>query len=205
MSTSIATIILAAGESRRMGQPKLLLPWGQTTVLSSVVQAFATGMAGFPDDQNEIWIVTGGANLQVEALVATISLPFPLRTVFNPIYSHGGMISSLQTGLKALPKEIGAALIGLGDQPQIRPENVHSICSAWLENNTPMVIPTFNERRGHPWLVRRDLWPEILELPLSATAREFLNSHPEEAHYLPLDESILQDVDTPEDYTRLKP
>ena len=68
-----------------------------------------------------------------------------------------------------------------------------------------LVIPSFQERRGHPWLVARPLWPEILALPTSTTPRQFLNAHTGQVEYVPADESILLDLDTPEDYNHQRP
>ena len=218
MSGKVAAIILAAGESRRMGRPKPLLPWGKTTVLGQVVSVFAA--AGI----EEIVVVTGGARAQVEGLVTELAREFPVRAAHNPNYANGGMLSSIQRGLQDLPqpppslrdtspKSFGfgggwervSALIALGDQPQVREETVRRICAAYRQNTSPLVVPSFNQRRGHPWLVDRGLWPEILALPPATTPQQFLRAHAGQVEYVPADESILQDLDTPEDYQRHRP
>ena len=217
MSVPISAIILAAGESRRMGQPKLLLPWGKTTVLGQVITTFtATGI-------EDIVIVTGGARKHVEELVAELAKKYPVRTVNNPDYASGEMLSSIQTGLRDLtlpppslrdtsPKSpgfvggrVGAALIALGDQPQVQEETIRHICAAFARTESPLVIPSFENRRGHPWLASRSLWPEILALPASTTPRQFLNNYAGQIAYVEADESILQDLDTPEEYNRQRP
>ncbi len=215
MGINISAILLAAGLSSRMGQPKLLLPWGGTTVLGQVVSTFAA--AGM----EEIVVVTGGAREQVESLVAGLAGRFPVRVVYNPEYARGEMLSSIQCGIKALtpstplraspspsPKKgegSAAALIGLGDQPQVREETVRRICAAFVKTKSPLVIPSFQNRRGHPWLAARPLWPKILALPISSTPRQFLNDYAGRVEYVAADESILQDLDTPEDYARQRP
>jgi molybdenum cofactor cytidylyltransferase len=199
MFTGISAILLAAGESRRMGQPKLLLPWGGTTVLGRAVAAFAA--AGIP----EIVVVTGGARAEVEALVAELAGEAPVRAAFNPDYASGGMLSSIQCGLRSLGSQRGAALIGLGDQPQVREETVRSICAAFLQRGRPLVIPSFDGRRGHPWLAARPLWEEVLALPLAATARQFIAAHAGQVEYVEADATVLQDLDTPEDYAGREP
>jgi molybdenum cofactor cytidylyltransferase len=68
-----------------------------------------------------------------------------------------------------------------------------------------LIIPSFQNRRGHPWLAGRNLWPEILALPPSTSSRQFLDAHAGQIEYITADESILQDLDTPEDYHRQKP
>ncbi len=197
--SSISAILLAAGESRRMGRPKLLLPWGETTVLGQVVSTLSR--AGIP----EILVVTGGSRQPVEELSALLAGEYPLHTIHNPEYRSGGMLSSLKAGIRALPPQAGAALVVLGDQPQIRQETVERICRVHLEKGAALVIPSFHNRRGHPWLVDRSLWEAFLSLPPAATPRSFLNEYSSVVEYVPADESILQDLDTPQEYDRLKP
>ena len=210
MDPEISALILAAGESRRMGQPKMLLPWGETTVLGKVISTFAAGFAFLEKSRTfpvkgEIVVVTGGSRLEVEELMEKFSGQFPLRAVFNPDYAKSEMLGSLQKGLSTLELSVKAALIGLGDQPQVKVETVRDLCLAYSTSNAPLVIPSFQQRRGHPWLVARSLWPEILALPAASTPRQFLQEHAEEAEYIPADESILQDLDTPATYRRQRP
>jgi molybdenum cofactor cytidylyltransferase len=207
----ISAILLAAGESRRMGQPKLLLPWGKTTVLGQVVSVFAAGLSTDSktdkriETDDEILVITGGAHTQIEELVAELAKKYPIRAIYNSEYARGGMLSSIQVGLATLGPEPRATLIGLGDQPQVREETVRRICAAFVQTESPLVIPSFENRRGHPWLASRSLWPEILALPTSTTPRQFLNNHAGQVEYVEADESVLQDLDTPEDYSRQRP
>jgi molybdenum cofactor cytidylyltransferase len=209
MSKGITAILLAAGESRRMGQPKMLLPWGETTVLGQVVGMFSAGLSEETDGpihpDFEILVVTGGARPIVEAELERLAGQYPLRIIFNPNYALGGMVSSIQAGLSALKPETHAALIGLGDQPQVRAETVRKICSAFAQTGSPLIIPSFQNRRGHPWLASRQLWPEILALLSSSSPRQVLDAHAGQIEYVTADASILQDLDTPEDYHRQKP
>jgi molybdenum cofactor cytidylyltransferase len=194
-----------------MGQPKLLLSWSRTTVLGQIVATFAAGLSTDSEadkrieTDDKILVVTGGARELVEAEVVRLAEQYPVRAVYNLEYAHSGMLSSIQVGLAALGPERRAALIGLGDQPQVREETVRHICAAFVQTESPLVIPSFQERRGHPWLVARPLWPEILALPTSTTPRQFLNAHTEQVEYVPADGSILLDLDTPEDYKAQRP
>ncbi len=205
MPAAISAIILAAGESRRMGQPKLLLPWGETTILETVITRFAGGIASAGLVEWEILVVTGGAREQVEALLGKLKESYPLRTIYNPAYAESEMLGSLQAGLHAVDPTADAALVGLGDQPQVKPETIQAICAAYGRTGSALIVPSFQKRRGHPWLASRTLWSEILALPSTATPRQFLNAHAEAVQYIPADESILRDLDTPEDYRRLRP
>jgi molybdenum cofactor cytidylyltransferase len=198
MGNNISAILLAAGLSSRMGQPKLLLPWGKTTVLGQVVSTFAA--VGLED----LVVVTGAAHEQIEGVVTDLSINFPVRAVYNPGYADGEMLSSIQVGMAAQKSHILAALIGLGDQPQVLEETVRGICFAFVRTKAPLVIPSFQNRRGHPWLVARPLWSSFLALPVSTTARQFLNTYTGQVEYVIANRTILQDLDTPADYARMR-
>jgi len=192
----ISAIILAAGESKRMGQPKMLLPWGQLTVLEHVIITFQN--AGIED----IVVVTGGAHQEVEKLVHSRKV----RSVFNKEFFNGEMLSSIQCGLRRLTDQATATLIGLGDQPQIQEGTVRLICKTFSEKESRLIVPSFQMRRGHPWLVERSLWNALLEMRSPHSPRDFLNQHADEIQYVQVDDSsILADLDTPEDYQRARP
>lgn len=188
----ITAIILAAGESKRMGEPKMLLPWGKSTVLQTVISTFQA--AGIKD----ILVVTGGARQQVEALIGKT-----VQTVFNENYQTGEMLSSIQLGLSVKMREAGAALICLGDQPQVEERSVRRICNAFLESKSQIVVPSYQMQRGHPWLAARPLWGELLDMKPPKTPRDFLKKHAREIHYVNVDTpSVIADLDTPEDYLK---
>ncbi|MDQ2692394.1 MAG: nucleotidyltransferase family protein [Chloroflexota bacterium] len=192
----IAALILAAGQSRRMGRPKMLLPWGPLTVIEQVIVVFQN--AGVKD----ILVVTGGAREQVEKAIA----PHSIRTIHNSQYQQGEMLSSLQVGLGALSLEVEAALIGLGDQPQVQEETVQRVHEAYQRTRSGLIVPSYQKRRGHPWLVARPLWKELLSLRSPASPRDFLNRHSADILYVNVDTpSILTDLDTPEDYESSHP
>jgi len=190
----ITAIILAAGESKRMGEPKLLMPWGKSTVLQTVISTLQT--AGI----NDILVVTGGVRLQIESLIGKT-----VQTIYNADYEKGEMLSSVQAGLSAKMREASAALICLGDQPQVKERTVRSICDAFLKNKSQIVAPSYEMHRGHPWLVARPLWEELIEMKSPKTPLDFLKKHARKIHYVNVDTpSILEDLDTPEDYLKYK-
>jgi molybdenum cofactor cytidylyltransferase len=191
----ITAIILAAGQSKRMGQPKMLLSWGRTTVLGQVIDIFKG--AGIED----ILVVTGGARELVEALVGA-----PARTVFNPGFAEGEMLSTIQVGLAELDPETEAVLIGLGDQPQVQARSVRLVVEEYIQSKASLIVPSFQMRRGHPWLVTRAYWDEILSMGPDNTLRNFLNRHSSEIRYVETnDPGILKDLDTPEEYLKSRP
>jgi molybdenum cofactor cytidylyltransferase len=187
----IAAVVLAAGQSRRMGQTKLLLPWQDTTVIGKVV---ATLVAA---DIGEIVVVTGGEH----AAISEVLEGQPARCVQNPRYAHDEMLVSCQVGLAALSVEARAALVVLGDQPQMHTATVRAVVTAYKETGCPLVAPSYQRRRGHPILVGRELFTHLLALPPETTLREFLNACSDEIWYANVtDESLFKDLDTPEDY-----
>ena len=192
----IAAIVLAAGLSTRMGQPKMILPWGNTTVIGRVVQALIDG------GLNQILVVTGGASQQVEEALHGMSV----QTVYNPRYEQDYMAFTLQVGLSNLSAEIAAALVVLGDQPQIESCVVETLLQGYKEKPAPLIVPSHRMRRGHPWIIDRSLWNAVWSLNPPKTLRDFLNSHANRIRYLEFDTaSILGDLDTPSDYERERP
>jgi molybdenum cofactor cytidylyltransferase len=187
---NISAVILAAGKSTRMGQPKMLMPWGTTTVLGKVIQTIQT--AGVDD----IFLVT---NSTIAPQITGYKLPVTLN-------DGGEMLESIQLGLQAQKPSVEATLICLGDQPQVEEGSVRNVCNIFLENKSNIVVPSHQMRRGHPWLVTRKLWNEVLQLRAPESMRDFLNAHEEEIFYVE-DKSpgILQDLDTPADYLKYKP
>ena len=198
----VSALVMAAGRSTRMGVPKHTLPWGEgETIISRVVNQLQ--MAGAA----EIVVVTGGARESVEAALAATSAQarwprqVSLRAVYNPDYASKEMLSSLQVGLRALPPETAAALVALGDQPQIEADIVRAVMDRWRETRAPVVLPTFEGRRGHPVLFDRSQWSALLTLPDSASPRDVVSRATVETVPVARD-SILQDVDTRADYER---
>ena len=204
-----AAIVLAAGLSRRMGRFKLTLPWGDRTVIGQVVVTLeAAGVA-------EIIVVTGHRADEVAAALAdTIA-----HAVHNPDYAAGEMLSSIQAGVRALgarrglkpPPQAGesrlkpaestpAALLCLGDQPQMQAATVQAVLSTGEADGwDQIIIPSYRMRAGHPILLPNWLWPEILGC--TGTLRDVMTAHRERTQFLAVDTpTILADLDTPEDY-----
>jgi molybdenum cofactor cytidylyltransferase len=192
----LAAVVLAAGLSSRMGQPKMLLPWGKTSVIRHVVGVLEkSGLA-------DIYVVTGSVRENIEKEL----LDSKAKLVFNPKFADEEMIVSLQTGLASLPEEIGAAMVVLGDQPQIEVDVVRRIIREYHATNHPLIVPSYQMRRGHPWLVHHSLWDEILTLRPNQSLRDFLSQKSASIHYLVLENpSILRDLDIMEDWEQEHP
>lgn len=174
----------------------MVMPWGRTTVLGQVISTFRE--AGI----EEVTVITGGAHEFVEQVVNQ----HEARSIFNPQFAGGEMLSSIQLGLEAQSNQVQATLIGLGDQPQVRVRTVRLIYERFLERKSRLIVPSFEKRRGHPWLIERSLWQPLLALKFPRSPRDFLNEHATEIDYVEVDTAtILADIDTPEDYNTSHP
>ena len=193
---TIAALILAAGMSQRMGQPKMVLPWGDETIIEHVAsQVLGAGL-------KDVTIVVGGSREKVEAALRGK----PVRFVFNPSYLDGEMLHSLQAGLRALPDGCQAALVVLGDMPRIKMDVIREVLLEYQRTEAALVIPSYRMRRGHPWLIDRELWSELLALAPPLTVRDFIDRNRLRVRYVTVeDETVLADLDTPEDYHRQRP
>jgi molybdenum cofactor cytidylyltransferase len=192
----ISAIVLAAGLSTRMKAQKLLLPWGRTCVIGQVVATLkAAGM-------DEIVLVTGGLHEKLQEILKGSGLRF----IYNQEYANGEMLTSIQVGLRALRREIEAAMIVLGDQPQIELSVVTDILNRFQSTRKAIIVPSYRMHRGHPWLLGKPYWQEVLSLKPPLTLREFLHDHEAAVDYLVVNSpSILQDLDTKDEYSKFKP
>ena len=126
----------------------------------------------------------------------------PARVVRNPEYERG-MLSSVQRGVAAAAPETTWFLIALADQPQLRPGTVARLLEA-AEAGPGAYIPTYGERRGHPILLHGGFRDAIGRLDPEVGLRQLWTLHPEQVREVPVaSESVLQDMDTPDDYARL--
>lgn len=192
----ISAIVLAAGHSKRMGQQKMLLPWGKTTVIGQVVSTLY--IAGV----NDIHIVTGGSQTILKDALKEYKVDF----IFNKEFENCEMLTSVQVGLSSLGEGSEAAMIVLGDQPQIETQVVRAIMERFLATHHKIIVPSYKMHRGHPWLVGKSNWQEILDLEPPHTLRNFLYVNHDVIDYINIDTpSVLQDLDTQNDYSLYKP
>lgn len=190
----IPAIVLAAGLSTRMGGdlPKPLLPWGQGTVVEHIISTLRA--AGLHD----VIVVTGYQRLAIESALAA----YPVRFAFNSDYASGEMLSSLKIGLRAVPADPAGALIALADQPQLRQTIVERVIAAFVDGGSQaIVVPSYELRRGHPIVLPRWIWQEVLNLPPGETLRTAIDRHASAMTYVVVDTpAVLADMDTPEQY-----
>lgn len=191
---NIVAVVLAAGLSKRMGAFKPLLPLGGKALLVHVIETLKA-----VDEIQTIVVVTGHEERRLRAALQAA----PVSFVHNAAYASGEMLSSVQAGLRALPADVEAVVLALGDQPAVQAETVRRLVRTWLEQRPPLVLPVFQGRRGHPLLLCMSLRAEILALPENATLKTVVHHHLSEAVQIAVDDAaVTADVDTPEDYQR---
>ncbi len=191
MNEQIYGLVLAAGMARRMGSTKQLLPFGDRTVLQTVIDTLSgADLAG-------VVVVLGhDADAVRESLRG-----WPVLCCVNDAYREG-MFSSVLCGLHHLPADADAVLIALGDQPQIELRVVQAVVRAYREGDRGIVIPISGGKRGHPVLINLSRYrDEILALAGDEGLKPVMRGHPQDTREVPVDdEGILRDLDTPEDY-----
>jgi molybdenum cofactor cytidylyltransferase len=185
-------IILAAGESRRMGQPKQLLPFGDKTMLECVIDAFQTPRV------NEIRVVLG---YQADEIAASIAYT-QCKIVKNEHYPLG-MFTSMQAGLRDLPKKTKIVMLAICDQPRLKRKTVETLIEKFEKDRHKILIPSYNGRQGHPPLLRAEYAKEILAMDESMTLKHFYGEHADDIDRLVVeDEGVLIDIDDRETYER---
>jgi CTP:molybdopterin cytidylyltransferase MocA len=189
---SVAAILLAAGRSRRMGAFKPLLPFGPQAVIESSVANLRAG--GVTD----IIVVIGHRGDEIREKLQTAGVTF----VVNPD-PDTSMATSIALGVGQVGEQIGAVLIAPADHPAIPGETIKLIVNEW-EHGAALVQPEYEGRGGHPVLVDRQYFDELLHLDPERGLRGFFERHRSEAHRLPVNSPfIARDMDTWEDYVAL--
>jgi 4-nitrophenyl phosphatase len=187
---AVAAIVLAAGESRRFGQPKQLLPVGDKTMIQHVVDVVL-------DSPLEQVIVVLGCRA---AEIGTSITDRPVQIVVNEKWKSG-LSSSVQAGLSAVKPEVGAALFVLADQPGVTTEVIAKLVERHRETRAPIVVPTHRGQRGNPVLFARSLFAELLKVKGDQGGRRLIAEHEDELEEIEVQtEAIFTDIDTADDY-----
>jgi molybdenum cofactor cytidylyltransferase len=196
----IVSVLPAAGASRRMGRPKLLLPFKEGFLITGVVRALREGgverivLVTAPDDEDlRDWALREG-----------------LETAVNPDPARG-MLSSIREGVAALggaaelARRGATLLVSPADLPNLQAETVIELLRRMRESGAPIAEPIFHGKRGHPLAIAPQLIPEIETLDLNVGLRQLRDRYEAELLEVPVEDSgAVQDVDTPEEYERLQ-
>jgi molybdenum cofactor cytidylyltransferase len=199
----IACIILAAGESRRMGFPKALLPYPrpdgtESTFLERLLDVMSRSRA------EPVVVVLGHDAARIRSAIGNVSAG-RARLVVNERYREG-MLTSILAGIDAVEESSAeGALILPVDHPDVSPEIVDLLIDRFERSQNPIVLPVFRGRRGHPVLLSREVFPEIRRAPESVGARQVVWDHQEDLLEVEVqDPGVGLDVDTPGDYRSLR-
>lgn len=186
----IVGVVLAAGESRRMGRLKALLPFGSHTVIEQVLQPLLqAGLA-------QVAVVLGHRAAEIAAVLTAL----PIQLLYNPDYQHG-MTTSVQVAMRDITPVADAYLLALVDQPQIGVEPIRRLLTALRQTRRGIIVPTYQGKRGHPLLLAGRYRNEVLALGPQQGLHLVTRGHPEDTREVPwTNDDILRDMDYQADY-----
>ena len=188
----ISAIVLAAGESRRMGAHKVLLPLGSVTVIGHIVDQLLLSVI------DRVFVVVGHEGDRIVHALSDRSV-----TVITNHDYMSGMLSSVRCGIEAMPEQSEAVMVALGDQPSITAELVDNIVRSFRTAGKGILVPLHQGRRGHPIMFSAEYCTEILGQYDDVGLRGLMRGHPEDVFELNVESpAILSDMDFPEDYDR---
>jgi len=191
----ISVLLLAAGESKRMGRQKLVLPFGTSTIIEKTIDNLLNSKV------DEVIVVAG---YRAEEFVKRIASN-PIKIAVNPQY-HQGMSTSIIAGLNLIDKRANAVMIALADQPGINSKVIDKLIEEFHRHDKGIVIPTYQGNRGHPIIFSIKYKGAFLKLTGDVGGREIIDKHREDILEIPVDsKGINADVDTVSDYEQLTP
>ncbi len=192
--TKISVILLAAGESRRMGEiNKLHMPIGGVPLLRRSVDTLLAAELG------ELVVVLGHDSADTQALLEDL----PLRTVTNDDYQSGQM-TSVHCGLGSLSQTCEGVMIALGDQPALTVSDIYYLVDAFFaRDGGEVVIPEYQGKRGNPIIISNRCQQEIISGKYNLGCRLFIENNPELVRTVEMPgPSVVIDLDTPMDYRK---
>ncbi len=188
----IWAMILAAGESKRMGELKLLLPYDRTTIIETVIHKVVSSRV------DETLVVLGSHWRTIKRKIEHL----PVVTAVNPGYKQG-MLSSVVRGIAGLPHRCRAVVVALGDQPEVSTRIINRLLRVHHQGRKGIIVPVYRRKRGHPFLIDLKYRAEIAALDPTVGLRELLMKHPKDILEVRVrDVNILQDIDNPDDYRK---
>lgn len=187
----ISAILLGAGESKRMGVNKLLLPWKKKTVLQhcfdTLVQSNVKEVVVVISDRAK------GMKNQFKGR--------KVKVIMNPHYRKG-MSTSIQRGIQAIDPGSEGILVAFGDMPFVMGRTINSLIRAFAQRKGGIILPSFQGRKGHPVIFHKRYKKELLRLEGDVGGRSIIERHPEDVGVIPVkSEGVLKDIDTWRDYT----
>jgi len=186
----VSGIILSAGESRRMGELKPLLPFAKKTIIETVIDNFLNA------DLFEIIVVLGYCAEKIQKVISK----YPIKIAINENYLNG-MLSSVQCGINFADESAEGFLIGLCDQPSIDHLIISKILSQFCNQRNGIILPVHNNKRGHPIIIANRYKNEIFQLDNNIGLRQLIDCHKNDISLVEIESDvIIRDIDFPEDY-----
>ena len=187
----ISGIILAAGLSTRMGEPKQLLPFRGSTIIETVIDNLLGSKL------SEVIVVVGHEAEKIQTRIQHK----PVKIVFNPDYQEG-MLTSAQYGVGSISASADAFAVTLVDLPLITPDLVDIVIDAYVQAEGGIAVPSYNYRRGHPVIFDRRYADDIRGLDgNSGGVRSLYKKYADDIHYVTVDtDRVLTDIDYRKDY-----
>ena len=186
----ISAILLAAGESKRMGRPKQLLPLGETTMVERAIDNLLGAGVG------EVIVVVGYRAPEIIKKIASK----PVKIAANQAYQQG-MSTSIIAGLKLVDEGAGAVMLALADQPLVDSQTVSRLISEFGSHHEGIAIPTYQGQRGHPVIFSIRYREELSRLKGDIGGRQIVSDHPDDILEVAVDSpAVVSDIDTADDY-----
>jgi len=185
----IGVVVLAAGESKRMGEPKPLVKIGGKRMIEWVV-------GSFKDTAGDIVVVLGHEPDAIKPVLEKLGV----RWVVNERY-HEGMVSSFKEGLQEL-ENCDAVFLALGDQPFVDKDYLTNAIGVW-KSGAKIVSPVHKGKKGHPVLFDQSLFGEISSLQRHEMIRDVIHRHGSELRLVEAGEWAIVDLDSPEDFRKI--
>src|SRR5215470_8337881 len=193
MKKFISGLILAAGTSSRMGQPKQLLPFRGTILLDWVMAQAESASA-----LDEVIVVLGRAADEIRPRLRNTRA----KVIINPVFTEG-CSGSYKAGMATLDPRAEAVIVLLGDQPGVDSVVIDQVAEDWRTRGGIIALTSYRGRRGHPIVFARDLFGQLLQLGGDKAAWKILDAHPEWVRDVEVDHAFPEDVDTRQDYETL--
>jgi len=186
----ISAILLAAGQSKRMGELKQLMPFGQSTIVEQAVDNLLGSAV------NEVIVVVG---YKAEDVIKTIAAK-PIKLAINPDYEQG-MSTSIIAGLNLVHGRVQGVMLALGDQPLVNSQTINSLIEEFYNHDKGIAVPTYQGSRGHPIIFAIKYKEKLLKLKGDVGGRQIIKDHPGDVLEVAVNsESIVADFDTTDDY-----
>ncbi|MBN1367823.1 MAG: molybdenum cofactor cytidylyltransferase [Dehalococcoidales bacterium] len=191
----ISAIILAAGESKRMGESKLLLKWRGASIFEETVDNYLASAA------NEVTVILGNQATEMEKLIGDRTV----TVAINPAYAKG-MSTSIVIGINVMSPRTQGIMLALADQPSVTSQTIDKLIQVFQLRKKGIIVPTYHGQRGNPVIFDIKYRKELLALQGDTGGRDIVGRFYNDIQEVPVENrGVLIDIDTPEDYRRQQP